>query len=82
MRLSGTYLVTIGLVFASAGCGSAPESELRKAREEKDSWEETSRLTAELSQRGVLPADYRRQLLEAIRQGSAKATHTIRELSQ
>jgi hypothetical protein len=74
--------MTIGLAAALTGCGDSPESQLRKAREQKNSWEETSRLTAELSQQGALPAEYRRQLLEAVRKESARATQTIRELSQ
>jgi hypothetical protein len=74
--------MTIGLAAMSGGCGSSPESELRKAREQNDSWEETSRLTAELSQQGALPFEYRRQLIESIRRESAKAAQMIRELSR
>lgn len=82
MRLSGRYVTAIGLAAALAGCGDSPESQLRKAREQKNSWEETSRLTAELSQQGAIPAEYRRQLLVAVQRESAKATQMIRELSR
>jgi hypothetical protein len=48
----------------AAGCQGSKEDQARKLGQERASWEATVQLTDELSGRGVLPAEYRRQILQ------------------
>jgi hypothetical protein len=55
-----------------AGCHSSPQKQQEKLRQELKSWDATDQLTRELSQRGVLPQVYVRQVADAVQQGKQK----------
>jgi len=60
------------------GCHSSPEKKQEKLRQEQKSWRATAQLTDELSERGAVPAVYRRQVMEK----SSENLHKIRQQEQ
>jgi hypothetical protein len=66
------------LTLFSLACHSSSEQKQKKLRQERASWEATARLTDELSERGALPAVYRRQVMEK----SSENLHEIRQQEQ
>src|SRR4051812_33272483 len=60
------------------GCHSSPEKKQEKLRQEQKSWRATAQLTDELSERGAVPAVYRRQVMEK----SSENLHIIRQQEQ
>jgi hypothetical protein len=62
-------LISLALV---AACHSSPQKQQEKLRQELKSWDATDQLTRELSQRGVLPQVYVRQVADAVQQGKQK----------
>jgi hypothetical protein len=63
-------------------CRGSPSEQARKLQQTQHSWEVTARLTAELSQRGAVPAKYARQTLDVARQELENARRKAERLSQ
>jgi exonuclease VII small subunit len=63
-------------------CRASPHEQIDKLSQTQRSWEETTRLTTELWQRGAVPAEYARQTLDAARQELDKARRSVEQLSQ
>jgi hypothetical protein len=65
-----------------AGCRGSKEDQARKLSQERASWEATVQLTQELSGGGVLPAEYRRQVLEKAGKNLQKIRSQESQLAQ
>jgi uncharacterized protein YcfL len=77
-----TWLPVISIALVSlAGCQSA-DSRARQLQQQKVSWEATVRLTTQLSNQHVVPAEYTQQVLEAAAQGLEQIRQRAAKLSQ
>jgi hypothetical protein len=74
-----SVLFFLGVV---AGCQGSKEDQGRKLNQKRASWEATVQLTDELSGRGALPAEYRRQVLEKAEKNLQKIHTQASQLSQ
>lgn len=74
-----SVLFCLGVV---AGCKGSKEDQARKLNQKRASWDATVQLTEELSGRGALPAEYRRQVLEKSAKGLQKVRTQEAQLSQ
>jgi hypothetical protein len=63
-------------------CRGSPSDQARKLHQTQRSWEAMARLTAELRQKGAVPAEYARQTLDAAKQELDKARREEQKLSQ
>jgi hypothetical protein len=78
-----TWLPVISIALVSlAGCQSAADSRARQLQQQKESWEATVRLTTQLSNQHVVPAEYTQQVLEAAAQGLEQIRQRAAKLSQ
>lgn len=66
----------------AAACQGSKEDQARKLDQERSSWNATVQLTGELSGRGALPAEYRRQVLEKAAKNLQKIRSQRAQLSQ
>jgi hypothetical protein len=65
-----------------AACSGSPSAQAGKLHQTRQSWEATARLTKEMLQRGAVPAEYARQMLDAARQELEKTREKAEQLSQ
>jgi hypothetical protein len=72
-------LVILALI---TGCHSSSEKKQEKLRQERASWQATAQLTDELSERGAVPAVYRRQVMEKSSENLEKIRRQEQQLSQ
>src|SRR3954454_15339008 len=63
------------------GCHSSPEKKHEKLRQEQKSWEATTQLTGDLSQRGAVPEVYRRQVMKKSSENLEKIGRQEQQLS-
>jgi hypothetical protein len=73
-------LIAIAIV-SVASCQSA-ESRARQVQQERESWQATLRLTTQLSEQHVIPAEYSQQVLEAASQGLEQTRKRAAKLPQ
>ena len=74
---SKTHAIILPALVLLSACGGSSESTARKSEQEIASWEATTELTAELSKRGALPAEYIRQVSAAAAQGLEQARRRV-----
>jgi hypothetical protein len=65
-----------------AACKASPNEKADKLHQTQQSWEKTARLTTELWRRGVVPAEYARQTLNAAKEELDKAYRDAEKLLQ
>jgi hypothetical protein len=63
----GLALLLVGVSWLQA-CQASSQDQARKLDQERKSWENTARLTADLRGRNALPATYAQQTLRAIQE--------------